>query len=67
MQQIKVIIELSEYACYWAYSQTDGDGITGVGDTIEEVKKSVFECIEIQKELGNFTAKDYEVIFIIEK
>lgn len=64
MKQIKIIIEKSKDH-FSAYSENI-EGINGAGDTVEETKKNVFECIEIQKELGNFPkafGENYEVTF----
>ncbi|WP_439556846.1 type II toxin-antitoxin system HicB family antitoxin [Dyadobacter sp.] len=47
MKKIKIIIERSK-DFYWAYGD-NVDKINGGGATIEDVKKSVFECIEIVK------------------
>ncbi len=61
MKTIKVIIERSKDA-FWAYSENAM--VNGVGDTIEEVKQSVLECIEIQKELGNLKANEtYNIVY----
>jgi len=57
----EVIIE-GEQGNYCAYSQGE-EFITGVGDTIEECKKSVYNCLEIQKELGNISPDDYQIVF----
>lgn len=64
MQLIKIIIERNEDA-FWAYSE-NVEGVNGVGDTAEEAKNSALECIEIQKELGNFQkviTGEYQVVF----
>jgi hypothetical protein len=61
MKTIKIIIERSKDT-FWAYSE-NVDGINGVGDTIEEVKKSVLEGIEIQKQLGNFKDGKYQLSY----
>jgi len=57
----EVIIE-GEQGNYCAYSQGE-EFITGVGDTIEECKKSAYNCLEIQKELGNIPPGDYQLVF----
>lgn len=63
MQQIKITIEKSKDA-YWAYAE-NVEGINGGGDTIQEAKDSALECIEIQKELGNWKITgEYEVVFV---
>ena len=64
MMQIKIIIERAEES-FWAYSENI-QGINGVGNTVNEVKQSVLDCIEIQKGLGNLKmsiASDYVVVF----
>jgi hypothetical protein len=61
MKTIKVIIERSEDA-FWAYSENTE--VNGVGDTVEEVKQSVLDCLEIQKELGNLKAnEEYDIVY----
>jgi len=60
-KKFKIIIE-GEHGNYCAYSKGD-EFITGVGNTVEECKKSAYECLEIQKELGNIPAGDYELVF----
>lgn len=61
MKTIKIIIERSKDA-FWAYSENT-QGVNGVGDTVEDVKRSVLEGIEIQKELGNLKDEEYKVIY----
>jgi hypothetical protein len=61
MKEIKIIIERSKDA-YWAYSE-NVDGVNGVGDTVQEVKQSALEGIEIQKKLGNLKPGYYKVSF----
>ena len=64
MMRIKIIIERAEES-FWAYSENI-QGINGVGNTANEVKQSVLDCIEIQKGLGNFKmaiANNYVVVF----
>ena len=51
MKTIKIIIERSKDA-YWAYAE-NVEGITGVGDSVQEVKQSVLDCIEIVKDYAN--------------
>ncbi len=61
MKTIEVIIERSE-AAFWAYSEKAE--VNGVGDTLEEVKQSVLECIEIQKQLGNLKIdEEYYIVY----
>ncbi|NIJ54268.1 type II toxin-antitoxin system HicB family antitoxin [Dyadobacter arcticus] len=47
MKKIRVIIERSK-DFFWAYGD-NVDKINGGGETIEEVKQSILECIEIVK------------------
>lgn len=61
MKTIKIIIEKSKNA-YSAYAE-NAEGISGMGDTAAEAKKSVLESIKIQKDLGNFKLKDYDIVF----
>lgn len=64
MTRISIVIEKSE-DIFWAYSE-NFPGINGVGSTIQKVKQSLLECIDIQKEIGNFqkvVRGKYEVIF----
>jgi len=57
----EVIIE-GEQGNYCAYSEGD-EFITGVGDTVEECKQSAYDCLELQKELGNIPPGDHELVF----
>jgi len=63
-KEIKVVIERSKDA-YWAYSTNMPklSGVTGVGDTVEECKRSAYECLDIQKELGNIPGGEYALVF----
>jgi len=61
MKTIKIIIERSKDA-YWAYSENT-PGVNGIGDTVQEVKKSALSCIEIQKELGNIPDVAYNIAY----
>ena len=61
MKQIKVIIERSEDA-FSAYAE-NAEGISGMGDTVQEVKESLLESIEIQKELGNLKVNQFEIVY----
>jgi len=63
-RKIIVYIESGEDV-FWAHSKDMPklSNITGVGDTIEECKKSAYNCLEIQKELGNIPSGDYELVF----
>jgi len=59
--EIKIIIEMSEDT-YCAYSEGE-EFITGVGDTLEECKRSAYECVDIQIELGNLAKGAYKLVF----
>lgn len=61
MPNITIIIERSKDA-YWAYAEKL-EGVSGVGATITEAKKSVIESLELQKELGNISNKNYSISF----
>ena len=64
MKAIKIIIERSRDA-YWAYAD-NVEGLNGVGDTIQEAKQSVLECIDILREFDNPPAilqGEYELVF----
>jgi predicted RNase H-like HicB family nuclease len=61
MKQVKIIIERSKDA-FWAYAEKL-EGVSGVGNTVQEAKQSALQGIEIQKELGNIPDKDYHVVF----
>lgn len=61
MKQIKVIIERSKGA-FSAYAE-NAEGISGMGDTVQEAKESLLESIEIQKELGNLKVNQFEIVY----
>lgn len=61
MKKIKVIFEGSKDA-FCAYAE-NMEGVTGVGKTVKQAKKSVLESIEIQKKLGNIRLGNYEVTY----
>jgi len=58
---IEVMLERSKDAV-WAYSEGD-EFITGVGDTVAECKRSAYECLDMQMELGNIPQGDYRLVF----
>lgn len=62
MKQIKIIIEASKDA-FGAYAESDKYPVTGTGNTVQEAKQSVLESIALNKELGNISNEDYNVIF----
>lgn len=49
MKTIKIIIEKNDDG-FWAYSENE-KGIVGGGETIQECKQDVLDCIETLKEL----------------
>jgi hypothetical protein len=61
MKEIKIIIERSKNA-YSAYAE-NVEGISGMGDTVADAKRSVLQAIEIQKALGNFKLSSYQIIY----
>jgi len=63
-KKITVYIEAGEDV-FWAHSKDMPKlaNITGVGDTVEECKKSAWDCLEIQKQLGNIPPGDYDLAF----
>jgi hypothetical protein len=61
MKTIRIIIERSKDA-FWSYAE-NAKGVSGVGDTVAEAKKSALESIEIQKELGNIKDEAYKVVY----
>jgi len=67
-RKITVILE-GEPNNYCAYSNNMSQlsNITGVGDTIDECKQSVYNCVNIQIELGNLPPFNYELIFEYDK
>ncbi len=62
MKQIKIIIEARKDA-FGAYADSDKYPVTGTGNTVQEAKQSVLESIALNKELGNISNEDYNVIF----
>ncbi len=46
METIKIIVEQATDGSYGAYAEKENLGITGAGDTLDEVKQSVNDCIE---------------------
>jgi predicted RNase H-like HicB family nuclease len=49
MKAIKIIIEKNEDG-FWAYAENER-GIVGGGDTVQDCKQDVLDCIETLKEL----------------
>jgi hypothetical protein len=66
MRTIKIIIEKNKDG-FWAYANND-IAITGGGNTVQECKQDVLDCIETLKELDGknrpaFVDKDYELVY----
>ena len=61
MKNVQIVIERSKDA-FWAYAPKL-EGVSGVGDTVEQAKQSALESIELQKELGNIPNVKYTTIF----
>jgi len=55
----KAIIERSKDA-YWAYIP-ELEGVSGVGETVQEAKQSMLEGLSIQQELGNLSVGEIEL------
>ena len=51
MKTIRIIIERNEDG-FWGHSETE-KGITGGGDTVQECKQDILDCIETLKMLDN--------------
>ncbi len=67
MKKIKIIIEKSADS-YGAYAENI-EGIVGFGDTVQECKQSVLDCIDTiktyfdEEEIPSVLKHDYELIF----
>ncbi|HEX7906242.1 MAG TPA: hypothetical protein VF487_20350 [Chitinophagaceae bacterium] len=61
MKTVKIVIERSKDA-YWAYAEKL-EGISGVGETVQQAKQSALESIRIQKQLGNIPNAEYRLVF----
>jgi predicted RNase H-like HicB family nuclease len=66
MKTIRIIIERNEDG-FWGYAETE-KGIVGGGDTVQECKQDILDCIETLKELNienklNFLANDYQLVY----
>lgn len=55
----KAIIERSKDA-YWAYIP-ELEGVSGVGETVQEAKQSMLDGLSLQQELGNLPFEVYEL------
>lgn len=66
MKAIKIIIERNEDG-FWGYAENE-KAIVGGGDTVQECKQDVLDCIETLKELNadnkpSFLEKEYELVY----
>ena len=66
MKTIKIIIERNEDG-FWGYAENE-KAIVGGGETVQECKQDVLDCIETLKELdaGNkpgFLEKEYSLVY----
>ena len=53
----KAIIERSKDA-YWAYIP-ELEGVSGVGETVQEAKQSMLDGLGLQQELGNLCIQEF--------
>ena len=53
----KAIIERSKDA-YWAYIP-ELEGVSGVGESVQEAKQSMLDGLGLQQELGNLSVQEY--------
>ena len=64
MKKIRIIIEKNEDG-FWAYAENE-KGIVGGGDTVQDCKQDILDCIETLKDLDNkpsFLNNDYELVY----
>lgn len=66
MKTIRIIIERNEDG-FWGYAENE-KAIVGGGDTVQQCKQDVLDCIETLKELDEenkptFLEKEYELIY----
>ncbi|KIQ20257.1 MULTISPECIES: hypothetical protein [Flavobacterium] len=66
MKTIKIIIERNEDG-FWGYAENE-KAIVGGGDTVQECKQDILDCIETLKELNGdnkpgFLDKEYELLY----
>jgi len=67
MKTITMVLEATSDSV-WACSENE-EGIYGVGDTIQECKQSVLECIELMKqkdpgcEIPEFLKGEYQIVY----
>jgi predicted RNase H-like HicB family nuclease len=57
----KAIIERSKDA-YWAFIP-ELEGVSGVGETVQEAKQSMLEGLSLQQELGNLSNQEYIITY----
>jgi predicted RNase H-like HicB family nuclease len=57
----KAIIERSKDA-YWAFIP-ELEGVSGVGETVQEAKQSMLEGLSLQQELGNLSKQEYIITY----
>lgn len=67
MRTIKIVIEKAKDGFFGAYAET-GEPIAGGGETVQDCKQDVLDCIETLKEFdqGNrpdFLDDDYEILY----
>lgn len=66
MKTIKIIIERNEDG-FWGYAENE-KAIVGGGDTVQECKQDILDCIETLKELDEdnkpaFLEKEYDLVY----
>ncbi|OUL60728.1 HicB family protein [Flavobacterium sp. AJR] len=66
MKTIKIIIERNEDG-FWGYAENE-KAIVGGGDTVQECKQDILDCIETLKTLNTdnkpgFLEKEYELVY----
>lgn len=60
---MEVIIKIGASSDFLGGYAENLEGVSAGGDTIDEVKKGILECIELQKELGNIADLPYELVY----
>lgn len=66
MKKIRIIIERNEDG-FWGYAENE-KAIVGGGDTVQECKQDLLDCIETLKDLNTankpaFLEKEYELVY----
>ncbi len=66
MKTVKIIIEKNADG-FWAYAENE-PGITGGGDTVQECKQDVLDCIETMKDMDgdnkwSHADGEYELVY----